>query len=966
MNEKLNLKPFLVLILVLLSIFVNAQNKAEEYYQKGKAKLQSNDTTSALANFKLALEADSAHINAIMDIGRINGVKDKELAKPYFMKVVSLFKQSGLDIRSEPFYLKVYSPAFFELGLIYEKTKPDSAFENFLIAAMFNQENMYYKFKFAELSMYEKKYESAAELFEKIIFFELKIHRYRRELELVADKNSIDKSASYVVLKPELLPILYEKTALCYKKIGNTEKENENTEKAKLFDNLFNPNNKKNNYYETGIKLKKNAYLFYAITAFEKAISIKEKPETYYQIGLCYKTLHKSNKALENFDKALKISYKHPEILIERALIKIQNKEYDAATNDLKKSLKYKKDNYLAYANLGLAYSFKKDYKKALKNYNTALKLNSDDTITYFNRAITKSYLQNTAEAMKDYELFLEKKPNHRNALYNIALIYNHNYNNTEKALEYYLKIIEIDRHLYKNEFQYFYSQHEHTDFYANIYYKIALIKLKNKEQDLAFKYFMNAFEYDNDKAEYLRNIGDIYMAKEAYKDAVSFYDHTLSLEYTPETEKNRVICYDKLDENEKTTIDFEQTFNRVPKSKKNIAKIDLYDLGIKLTDKALYRNAVKAFNKAFESEADKAGENAYYSLGICYDSLEYIYLDNDAPIEGIELKTMAIENYTKAINIKPKLKKAILSRGICYGKIEKYEQSIADFSKLIEIDKQYPEAYMNRGIAYSMIKEYEKSISDFNIAIKLKPKLGKAYFNRGGTYVLLEKYNKAKADFSKANSFGYKAVPFFIIPKQRAETKTIAHYPLTINNKDIKGINPPVKIFNCPFKDGGIYSNGKYAGPPFEDLHPEGCLISIPETIEFDEYSFEMSLDFKVLEIEKYQGKTIFAFRLFTLFLQPDGMLTLYLGREQYHSKQLFANNTWQKSAISCKLNKWHSVTLTYSENAVKLYFDGRLLFEEEYYANYYSNEITNTDYSSGNTFKGYWKNFIIKNVKK
>ena len=58
--------------------------------------------------------------------------------------------------------------------------------------------------------------------------------------------------------------------------------------------------------------------------------------------------------------------------------------------------------------------------------------------------------------------------------------------------------------------------------------------------------------------------------------------------------------------------------------------------------------------------------------------------------------------------------------RGISYGEKGQYDQAISDFTKALELNPRLAEAYSNRGAAYYFKREYEKSWKDVEKAQSL------------------------------------------------------------------------------------------------------------------------------------------------------------------------------------------------------------------------------------------------------
>jgi len=80
----------------------------------------------------------------------------------------------------------------------------------------------------------------------------------------------------------------------------------------------------------------------------------------------------------------------------------------------------------------------------------------------------------------------------------------------------------------------------------------------------------------------------------------------------------------------------------------------------------------------------------------------------------------MAIAEYTKAIELRPKLAEAYWGRGLAYFYKEDYDTAIAEYTAAIEADPNYAQAYYQRGIAYLTIGDYDKGHADFKKAVEI------------------------------------------------------------------------------------------------------------------------------------------------------------------------------------------------------------------------------------------------------
>jgi len=91
------------------------------------------------------------------------------------------------------------------------------------------------------------------------------------------------------------------------------------------------------------------------------------------------------------------------------------------------------------------------------------------------------------------------------------------------------------------------------------------------------------------------------------------------------------------------------------------------------------------------------------------------------------------------------------IQRGIIYGMQTKFNQAIPDFTKGIELDPKMPEAYYSRGLAYAKTDDKDNALIDYNRAIELSPEYADAYYNRGLIFYRKTNYDSAFDDFSKA-----------------------------------------------------------------------------------------------------------------------------------------------------------------------------------------------------------------------
>ncbi|MEJ5287638.1 MAG: tetratricopeptide repeat protein, partial [Bacteroidota bacterium] len=87
-----------------------------------------------------------------------------------------------------------------------------------------------------------------------------------------------------------------------------------------------------------------------------------------------------------------------------------------------------------------------------------------------------------------------------------------------------------------------------------------------------------------------------------------------------------------------------------------------------------------------------------FYYFSFAQTAEEYVSRGN-AKFEKGDFRG-AIEDYTKAIEIKPNYAEAYFNRGKAEADLGGLRSAIEDFNKAIEINPNYAEAYFNRGLA--------------------------------------------------------------------------------------------------------------------------------------------------------------------------------------------------------------------------------------------------------------------------
>ena len=112
-----------------------------------------------------------------------------------------------------------------------------------------------------------------------------------------------------------------------------------------------------------------------------------------------------------------------------------------------------------------------------------------------------------------------------------------------------------------------------------------------------------------------------------------------------------------------------------------------------------------------------------------------------------------AIDHYTKAIALNPRLAQSYCGRGGAYLSNGDHQNAIQDLNRAIELEEDHSCAYANRGRVYLSKGEYDQAIEDFGRAIDLNqdldnPTSSVAKYFRGTAHLHKGDYDQAIQDF--------------------------------------------------------------------------------------------------------------------------------------------------------------------------------------------------------------------------
>ena len=112
-----------------------------------------------------------------------------------------------------------------------------------------------------------------------------------------------------------------------------------------------------------------------------------------------------------------------------------------------------------------------------------------------------------------------------------------------------------------------------------------------------------------------------------------------------------------------------------------------------------------------------------------------------------------SIEDYDRAIELKPDFAEAHGNRGVTNFELKEYKAALEDYDRAISLKPDFAEAHNNRGNANRALGRNAEAVEDYDRAISLKPDFAEVYYNRGNAKAELGQPASALADYDRAIS---------------------------------------------------------------------------------------------------------------------------------------------------------------------------------------------------------------------
>ena len=250
-----------------------------------------------------------------------------------------------------------------------------------------------------------------------------------------------------------------------------------------------------------------------SVTFYDKIIQQKcsELSRAFNNRGTVYNYLEKYDKALNDFEEALKINPKDATALANKAATFSYQKKYQEATELLNKSIEQEPTYYLFYKMRADILGSNDENDKAIADYEKCISLKSSYVDAYKELAKLYKSIDNNSKAEETFNRLIKNNQDNPR----LIILRANFYRQTEqyaKAIADYLKAIKID------------------DTEPKTLYNIGYCYDMNNETDKAIEYYTKSLKQKESKEAYWAR-GYIYKKSEKFQLAISDMENNIRLD---------------------------------------------------------------------------------------------------------------------------------------------------------------------------------------------------------------------------------------------------------------------------------------------------------------------------------------------------------------------------------------------------------------------------------------------------
>ena len=148
---------------------------------------------------------------------------------------------------------------------------------------------------------------------------------------------------------------------------------------------------------------------------------------------------------------------------------------------------------------------------------------------------------------------------------------------------------------------------------------------------------------------------------------------------------------------------------------------------------------------KELRQQARSSLESMYYR------SPGYHVYQQAAQTLKTDNKTLAIQQFTFAMEIDPSLPHSYQGRADCYRQLDRLEDALTDYNSLLDLDPAWPNGQGSRGMTLTSMSRFADSLPSLDKAIEQDRNNANWFSARGHAHSMLEHFEEAERDYRKA-----------------------------------------------------------------------------------------------------------------------------------------------------------------------------------------------------------------------
>lgn len=480
-------------------------------------------------------------------------------------------------------------------------------------------------------------------------------------------------------------------------------------------------------------------------------------------------------KALEDFDRAIKVSKTQLNAYLMKADIAASRLQWSDALEVMDEAIRLKPEESDFYVNRAYLRYNNEDFFGAMSDYNYALQLNPANIAAIFNRALLRTEVKELENAEKDFSTVLDMEPDNFHALYNRGLV--------RLELEHSRKALDDFREIARRYPRFHPAYYAIAECYRQMGQLQEMADNIKRGDRLVSDYVANPSRNPLDRPtiapgktnnrngapesdeEFMARFNQLVTNSEVKEQQLSFNDRikgrVQDRNINVEPEPSYALSFIAPEVTLRNSANYFRDLENLNQRRYIDRRIYLRPGLSPLADEARINEAFRIEGE-FEAAITAAGESGrpidYLGRGIARTMLRNY--------------NGAINDITRAIESADDFATALFARSYAYyaratsprnesegmnldtSDID-LQMAMNDLDTLLKINPGMVYAWFNKGLIYYRLGDYTSAMQCFSEALKIDPDFGEAYFNRGLAGLQQGNRQQAFADLSKAGELG-------------------------------------------------------------------------------------------------------------------------------------------------------------------------------------------------------------------